>query len=38
MVIFHIIHTNGNGHGSPLRFTAASMAQDKLRVTINEEQ
>lgn len=38
MVIFHIIHANGNGHGNPLRFTAASMVQDKLRVKVNEEQ
>lgn len=38
MVIFHIIHANGNGHGNPLRFTAASMVQNKLRVKINEEQ
>ena len=37
MVIFHI-HANGNGHGNPLSFTAASMVQNKLRVKINEEQ
>lgn len=37
MVILHIIHANGNGHRNPLRVTAASMVQDKLRVTINEQ-
>lgn len=38
MVIFHITHINLSGHGNPLRLTSAHMVQDKLRVTINEEQ